>query len=81
MFRSTNTGFTTFIDSTGEITKSTPLMKADILQAEIPKRPPLRSPFMALAAFFGAAWFQHLCQLLTLLMIGAAVQSSRKQRK
>ena len=78
LFRSTNTGFTTFVDATGEMTIKSELMKSDIVQAEIPKRPSLRSPFQVLGSSLGYHWFNHLLQILSVFILFFAFRSYRR---
>jgi apolipoprotein N-acyltransferase len=69
MLRATNTGFTVWIDPTGEQVGSTELSKAEVLYADIPKRFFPDSPYMRMARVFGSSWFARLCQLLTAGML------------
>jgi len=68
MLRSTNTGFTTYIDATGEIAKTTQLNTTDVLQVDVPKHPNLVSPMVAVAPYLGPDWFAHFCEMLAVLL-------------
>jgi apolipoprotein N-acyltransferase len=69
MLRSTNTGFTVFVDPTGEIRKSTSLYHAEVLHAQIPHRSHKLSPYQHLSTWLGVKWFDRLCQILLFLFI------------
>jgi apolipoprotein N-acyltransferase len=70
MIRSTNTGFTVWIDPSGEQIKETKLGESAILEAAISKRYYPDSPYMAVSRIFGSNWFARLFQILTLAVMG-----------
>ncbi len=74
MIRSTNTGFTVVIDSTGEIIQTTKMNSSEFLSTEIKPRLQMVSPFLAVARIFGNQWFARLCQIITALLLFATVR-------
>jgi apolipoprotein N-acyltransferase len=69
MIRATNTGFTVWIDPTGNTVKSSELSKAEIVNADVSHRLFPDSPYMAIAKVLGTNWFIRMCQLLTVGMV------------
>ena len=80
MLRSTNTGFTTVIDSTGEIVQTTHLFTSEVLTTSVSKRLVVSTPYLAVARVLGGDWFVQLCQLMTLglLVYLAGAAKTRK---
>jgi apolipoprotein N-acyltransferase len=65
MLRSTNTGYSVWIDPMGAFTKITSLGKAEILHAEFQKRVMPESPYLRISRIFGDNWFVELLEILT----------------
>ena len=79
MIRATNTGFTVWIDPSGEQIKETKLFESAILETAISKRYYPDSPYMAVARVLGSNWFARLFQILT-VGVGVWVLRARKTK-
>jgi apolipoprotein N-acyltransferase len=80
MIRATNTGFTVWIDPTGDQLKSTEISKADVLTAEIQRRLFPESPYMVMSKIFGTNYFVHLCEILTVALLLFLQFAKQKQK-
>ena len=78
MLRSTNTGFTTVIDETGEITQSSALGHTEVVTGEIAKKLPIFSPHLFMSKIFGGNWFAQFCQLI-LLVLGLTLFAQKRK--
>ena len=70
LLRSTNTGFSVWMDALGETRASSGLFESTVLKAEIKKRIWPFSPHLEIGRILGANWFARTCQLLTLIFTG-----------
>ena len=81
MIRSTNTGFTTYIDATGELVQSTHLMTPEVLTIDVPKRSNYGSIYLSMSQIFGLDWFVRFCQLVTVGLIIFLIRKLRPNPK
>ncbi len=70
LLRSTNTGFSVWMDALGETRAKSGLFESAILNAEIPKRFWPLSPYLEVSRILGLNWFARACQILTLIFLG-----------
>jgi apolipoprotein N-acyltransferase len=79
LIRSTNTGISVIIDSSGETKSSSGLGTEEVVAGEIRKTQGTGSPYLMMASVFGGNWFTRLCQLLTLSTL-IALRSRRSRQ-
>lgn len=70
LLRSTNTGFSVWMDAIGETRARSGLFESAVLNAEIEKRTWPLSPYLEIGRSLGANWFARICQILTLIYAG-----------
>ena len=70
LLRSTNTGFSVWMDAIGETRARSGLFESAVLSAEIKKRTWPFSPYLEIGRVLGANWFARICQILTLFFAG-----------
>ncbi len=70
LLRSTNTGFSVWMDAIGETRARSGLFESAVLSAEIKKRTWPFSPYLEIGRTLGANWFARICQIVTLLFTG-----------
>ena len=79
MIRSTNTGFSVWIDPLGEQVKTTALFTQDVLTAEISHRIFPESPYLEVSKILGTNWFIRLFQVLAAIIVAYCFLDHRRQ--
>lgn len=71
LLRSTNTGFSVWMDALGETRGQTGLFESAVLNADIQHRTWPLSPYLEISRSLGLMnWFERICQILTLIFTG-----------
>lgn len=81
MLRATNTGFTVWIDPTGNQLKATELFHSEILNAEIQNHFFPESPYLRLARVFGPNWYVRFCEILAFLAWAFVIKNALLKKK
>ncbi len=78
LLRSTNTGFSVWMDALGEQRASSGLFEPAVVHAEVKKRQIPPPWFLRIAERWGPRWFPHGCQILTGLLAGLLLFRHRR---